>query len=292
MNRRLVGVALVLGIATGLAAACTASGSDSATSLPAEGSAEGAGDSAGGAGGAEGPRKSGGAERQNVDQPGVNRMLVRTANIDLTAADVGKAADGARHIAIAQGGYSGQEDVREDSATLTLRIPSDRFDDALGALSRLGTVTRGNQRVDDVTEEVVDLDSRVATQRASVDRIRTLLAKATTVEEIVRIEQELTTREADLESLEQRRQALGGEVAMSTVTINVSKSTAPRAVQREESSGFVAGLSDGWAAFLGAGAVTLRVLGALLPFLLVLAVPGVPAYRWWRRRRTAAVQGS
>jgi uncharacterized protein DUF4349 len=293
MNRRLVGVALVLGIATGLATACTASGSDSATSLPVEGSADGAADSAGTASGADQPRKSGGAERENVDQPGVNRNLVRTANIDLTAADVGKVADGARDIAITQGGYSGQEDVREDTATLTLRIPSDRFDEALGELSKLGTVTRSNQRADDVTEEVVDLDSRIATQRASVDRVRTLLAKATTVDEIVRIEQELTTREADLESLEQRRQALGGEVAMSTVTINVSRSTAPRAVQREEeSSGFVAGLSDGWGAFLDAGAVTLQVLGAVLPFLLVLAVPGVPAYRWWRRRRTAAVQGS
>jgi hypothetical protein len=293
MNRRLAGVALVLGIATGLATACTAGGSDVATSMPVEGSADGAQDSAGGSGGADQPRKSGGAERENVDQPGVNRMLVRTANIDLTAHDVGKVAAGARDIAIAQGGYSGQEDVREDTATLTLRIPSDRFDQALGELSELGTVTRSNQRADDVTEEVVDLDSRITTQRASVDRIRTLLAKATTVDEIVRIEQELTTREADLESLEQRRQALGGQVALSTVTIKVSRSTAPPAVQREEeSSGFVAGLSDGWHAFLDAGAVTLQVLGAVLPFLLVLAVPGVLGYRWWRRRRIAAVQES
>jgi hypothetical protein len=292
MNRRLVGAALMLGIATGLATACSAGGSDSATSMPVEAGA--AGDSAGGTGGADqGQKSDAGAERQHVDQPGVNRMLVRTASIDLTAADVGKVADGARDIAVTQGGYSGQEDVREETATLTLRIPSDRFDQAMGELAKLGKVVRSNQKADDVTEQVVDLDSRIATQRASVDRVRALLARATTVDEIVRIEQELTTREADLESLEQRRQALGGQVALSTVTINVSKSTAPPTVQREEeSSGFVTGLSDGWGAFLDAGAVTLQVLGAVLPFLLVLAIPGVPAYRWWRRRQTAAVQGS
>jgi hypothetical protein len=292
MNRRLVGVALVLGIATGLATACSASGSDSATSMPVEAGA--AGDSPSGTGGGDQGQKSGaGAERQHVDQPGVNRMLVRTANIDLTAADVGKVATGARDIAVTHGGYSGQEDVREETATLTLRIPSDRFDQALGELAKLGKVIRSDQKADDVTEQVVDLDSRIATQRASVDRVRALLARATTVDEIVRIEQELTTREADLESLEQRRQALGGQVALSTVTINVTRSTAPPTVQHEEeSSGFVAGLSDGWGAFLDTGAVTLQVLGAVLPFLLVLAIPGVPAYRWWRRRRTAAVQGS
>jgi phage shock protein PspC (stress-responsive transcriptional regulator) len=108
------------------------------------------------------------------------------------------------------------------------------------------------------------------------------------VDEIVRIEEELTTRESDLESLEQRRQALGGQVAMSTVTIRISKTSAPATPRQDESSGFLAGVSDGWGAYLDAGAVTLRVIGAVLPFLLVLAVPAVSVIRWWRRRRTTA----
>jgi hypothetical protein len=75
---------------------------------------------------------------------------------------------------------------------------------------------------------------------------------------------------------------------MSTVTMRVSRTDAVPAAQ-EESSGFLAGLSDGWGAFLDAGAGTLRVLGAVLPFLVVLGVPTALAIRWWRRRRTAAV---
>jgi hypothetical protein len=225
--------------------------------------------------------------KQDIDQPGVNRALVRTATLALTATDVGAAVDHARDIAATGGGYAGREEVRRDAATLTLHIPSDRFDKALGELSDLGSVTSRTQSAEDVTEQVVDLESRVATQRASVDRVRTLLTRANTVDEIVRIEQEVTTREADLESLEQRRQALSGQVAMSTVTISVTKSDAVAATP-DESGGFLAGLSDGWHAFLDAGAATLRVLGAVLPFLLVLAVPAVPAIRWYRRRRLAA----
>jgi hypothetical protein len=289
MNRRIVGAALVLGLATGLATACSAdSGSEAATPFSADSA-----DSSG-AGGAEEPNatdqgeKPGAVGNRDISQPGVDRTLVRTATIELAATDVGKAVGQARDITATEGGYAGREEVREQYATLTLHIPSDRFDQALDELSGLGKVISREQSAEDVTEQVVDLDSRIATQRASVDRVRALLAKATTVDEIVRIEQEVTGREADLESLLQRRQALAGQVAMSTVTIRVSRSDAPIAVRQDDSSGFVAGLSDGWGAFLDAGAVTLRVIGAVLPFVLVLAVPAVLAIRWRRRRRTAA----
>jgi hypothetical protein len=284
MNRRLVSVALMVGIATALASACSATDSASTASAPVRA------DSAGSGG--ESNATGQGAAQQKVDQPGVDRMLVRTATIELASADPAATVDRARDVATKEGGYTGGEDLRRDSATLTLQIPSNEFDRALDELSKLGKVISREQAAEDVTEQVVDLDSRIATQRASVERIRALLAKAGTVDEIVRIESELTTREADLESLERRRQALGGQVAMSTITLRVSKTTAPATPPQEESGGFVAGLSDGWGAFLDAGSVALRVLGAVLPFVVVLAVPGVPVYRWWRRRRLAAAQPS
>lgn len=280
MNRRLIGVALALCVAAGLAGACSASsGSDAANTaaLPKEASGSG--------GSAPADQKAG---QQNIDQPGVDRTLIRTATMALTAGDVGETVKRVRGVATTEGGYSGQEEVRTDNASLTLRVPSDRFDHAISELSGLGKVTSLDQSAEDVTEQVVDLDSRIATQRASVDRVRALLARATTVDEIVRIEGELTNRESDLESLEQRRQALGGQAAMSTVTVRITKSDAP-AVVHQEASGFVAGLTDGWGAFLNTGGVTLQVLGAVLPFLLVLGIPGVFAYRWWRKRRSAAV---
>jgi len=287
MNGRLVGVMLMAGVVTGLVTACsaTSSGNDSAqAAAPVEaGTAD-----ASGAGGSKSTGQQSGSTAGDVEQPGLDRSLVRTATIEMRAGDVAATVEGATDIAVTEGGYAGREDVREESATLVLHIPSDRFDGALGDLSKLGKVTSREQSADDVTEQVVDLDSRVSSQRASVDRVRTLLNRAGTVDEIVRIEQELTTREADLESLEQRRQALAGQVALSTVTMRISKSTAPSAAaKQEESGGFLAGLSDGWGAFLDAGAVTLRVIGAVLPFVLVLAIPAAVVIRYRRRRRTS-----
>jgi hypothetical protein len=287
VNRGLVSVGLMLGVAFGLATACSGSGSggsNSEAAAPYE--AEDAGDADESKSTGQG-EKSGVADDRNISQPGVDRALVRTATIELAAGNVSETVDRARDIVATAGGYTGQEEVREQSATLALRVPSDRFDQALDELSELGRVLSRDQTAEDVTEKVVDLDSRIATQRASVSRVRALLARASTVDEIVRIEEELTTRESDLESLEQRRQALAGQVAMSTVTIRIGKTSAPATPPQDESSGFLAGLSDGWGAFLDAGAVTLRVLGAVLPFL-VLAVPAIPVIRWWRRRRTTA----
>jgi uncharacterized protein DUF4349 len=282
MNGRLVGALLLFGSMTALATACTSSDNDTSSAGAAAPYEAGAGDS--------GASKSDGqsAKAEQIDQPGVDRSLVRTAQLDLSARDVVATVDRARDIAATGGGYAGRESVRDESATLVLHIPSDRFDAALGELSKLGDVRSRTQSAEDVTEQIVDLQSRIATQRASVERVRALLAKATTVDEIVRIEQELTTREADLESLEQRSQSLSGQVALSTVTMQVRKSTAPPVAQ-EEPTGFVAGVSDGWGAFLDAGAVTLRVLGAVLPFALVLAIPAALLLRWRRRRRTPAV---
>jgi hypothetical protein len=287
MKHRLVGVAALLGVAAALVTACTGSSGDAADSAVA-GAPYQAEDSGGAAGE---PRsageKPGATAKEEISQPGVDRKLVRTATIDLTAGDVVETVDRARDIAVREGGYAGREQVRDTSATVTLHIPSDRFDPALGDLSGLGEVVSREQDAEDVTEQVVDLNSRIATQRASVARVRALLAKAGTVDEIVRIEQEVTTREADLESLEQRSQALAGQVAMSTVTVRIEQTTTAPPPPPAEASGFVAGLAAGWDAFLGAGTVALQVVGALLPFLLVLGVPAALVLRWRRRRRTA-----
>ncbi|MFI7677384.1 DUF4349 domain-containing protein [Actinophytocola sp. NPDC049390] len=288
MKHRLVGAAAMLGIAAALVTACTA-GSGST----ADGAAAPAPYEAESAGGAGEPRSTGAGEKpaatakKEISQPGVDRKLVRTATMELVATDVVATVDRARDVAVRENGYAGREQVRDTSATLTLHIPSDRFDQALDALSGLGKVVAREQSAEDVTEQVVDLDSRIATQRASVDRVRALLARANTVDEIVRIEQEVTAREAELESLQQRSQALAGQVAMSTVTIRIGRTAAPPAPEPEKASGFLAGLSAGWDAFRGAGAVTLEVIGAVLPFVLALAIPVVAALRWWRRRHPA-----
>jgi hypothetical protein len=251
-------------------------------------------DSAQAGGGAAAPAPAQ-APAQKADQPAIaDRKLIRTANLELAAANVVDVTNRARDIAVTFGGFAGQEDVRGDEASITLHVPAAQFDRALGQLSGLVAIDKVRSRSEnaqDVTEQLVDTDSRITTQRASVERVRGLLAKAQSVAEIVQIESELTKRESDLESLEKTHESLSGQVALAQVTVKVTKDVRPPpAVQQQDSGGFLAGLAGGWRAFLATGGVLLRVLGALLPFLVVLGIPGVIWARRWLRRRRAIAQ--
>jgi hypothetical protein len=234
---------------------------------------------------ADGKGQTSGAPVGRIGGP--ERKLVRSARLALTAPDVKAAVDQARQIAIGAGGFTGAEHTDSSSATLTLSVAADKLDAALGQLATLSgtTVTSREQTAQDVTDQTVDVEARLATQRASVERVRALLARANSVSEIASVEGELTTRESELESLQRRRDALVGSVAMSTVTLSVS---APAPAPANSGGGFLGGLAGGWDAFLAFGGGVLTVLGALAPFLLVLGTPAVAAFWWFRRRRAVS----
>ncbi|MEV4051596.1 DUF4349 domain-containing protein [Amycolatopsis sp. NPDC049688] len=236
----------------------------------------------------QGSGKSG-AEKVTPPQAGAtDRKLSRSARLELAATKVTDVVAQARGIAQGAGGYTGQESTGDESATLSLAVPADKLDGVLDQLSHLGTrLVKRELNTQDVTEQVVDVEARLATQRASVERIRALLARATSVSEIASVESELTSREAALESLEQQRNSLAGSVAMATVAMTVRSVAAPPP-PGEDHSGFFGGLAGGWHAFLIFGGALLTVLGAIAPFLLFLAPLG--GLVWWlhRRRRVPA----
>ncbi|MCR6485442.1 DUF4349 domain-containing protein [Amycolatopsis sp. OK19-0408] len=216
-----------------------------------------------------------------------DRKLSRSARLELTATKVVDVVAQARGVALGAGGYTGQESTSDDSATLSLAVPSDKLDPVLDQLSHLGSsLVKRELSTQDVTEQVVDVEARLTTQRKSVERIRALLSQATSVSDITSIEAELTTRESALESLEQQRNSLAGSVAMATVAMSIRSVAAPPPPS-EDHSGFLGGLAGGWDAFLTFGGGLLTVLGAVAPFLLIVGPLGFVA--WWlnRRRRLA-----
>lgn len=220
----------------------------------------------------------------------VDRSIIRTASVTIQAAAVRSAADRARAIAAAAGGAVTSEQttidpVDEDRslATLVLRVPADRLDAVLTDLAELGDLRDQTQSAVDVTGEVVDLEARIATQRASIERVRLLLSKAESIGDVVIIESELTRREADLEALLSRQAALADQTAQSTVTLVV---LGPDAAAPEEEAGFLAGLRAGWDAFVAASTALLTGLGAVLPFAVLALALGLPLVAWWRRHES------
>ncbi|GAA2663150.1 MULTISPECIES: DUF4349 domain-containing protein [Actinosynnema] len=223
------------------------------------------------------------------EQPGEvlsGRDLVRTADVDLVSGDVDGVVARVGAAAEERGGFVASESSSGSRGTAVVRVPGERFEDFLGALGGLDgvSVERREVRTEDVTEQVVDVQARLATQRASVERVRALLDRAATTAEIAQIEGELTRRQADLESLQGRLESLKGRVALSTVTV-VVRAEAGKAAP-DGPPGFLDALRGGWDALVVALAFVLAALGASLPFLVVLAIP-VTALVVLRRRRRA-----
>ncbi len=91
---------------------------------------------------------------------------------------------------------------------LVLRVPESSVDQALAQITGAAGVGRSSavgERARTSRGDLADLQSRVATQRASVERIRALMGKAGSLQDVVLLESEVTKREADLEALEARR---------------------------------------------------------------------------------------
>ncbi|WP_255657730.1 DUF4349 domain-containing protein [Actinoplanes sp. L3-i22] len=206
-----------------------------------------------------------------VDQ----RSIIYTGTITIQVKDVNAAAAQATGIAGGTGGFIGGDDRQSggggtDTATLKLRIPADKFASALEQIGKLGTEKSRAISTEDVTEQVVDLDARISVQQARVDSGRKLLGQAKSLNDLVMLEKEVATRESDLASLQAKKRRLADLSALSTVTVVLLGPDVPAPAGDTQEPGFLSGLADGWHGLLASLSVLLVIIGALLPWLLVL----------------------
>ncbi|HEX5534384.1 MAG TPA: DUF4349 domain-containing protein [Actinomycetales bacterium] len=175
-------------------------------------------------------------------------------------------------------------------ARLVVRVPTDEMTNAMNQLAGVGKELGRWSSETEVETALVDLESRVATQTASVARVRKLMDQATSIADVVALENELAKREANLESLKAQLDSLAGQAAMATITVVLQ--TPERVAHLDEENGFLGGLRAGWLALVASTTALLTVVGALLPFLFVAAVIGLPLLAWRRRVRAAKATAS
>lgn len=159
------------------------------------------------------------------------------------------------------------------SQALVVRIPSDRFDDFFREATKgVGRFEEKNIRVRDVTEEFVDVESRIRNMKEMELRYVGLLEKAVSVKDVLEIEREVGELRSEIESLEGRLKLLQSQVSFSTLTMTYYEEV-------DSGVGFwkqvKEGLANGWEGFL----TFLVVLVNLWPvFPLLLLVFGL--LRW------------
>jgi hypothetical protein len=201
----------------------------------------------------------------------VQRELVRTAQISVEVTDPAASSRQVRFAAAGVNGFVTEEQSSETGGLLVLRVPADALDRLVDDIAAVGRVVGRSSQVLDATEEVVDLDARVASQQAGVVRVRALLAEAVSISDVVAIESELARREADLDSLTSRLEALRDRVALSTLTVDLRSPGVPP-VGDQPPAGFRDGLAAGWDGLRAAGTAAAAIIGFLLPFLPVVAM--------------------
>ncbi|NNG35503.1 DUF4349 domain-containing protein [Nakamurella aerolata] len=324
------------GSAAGAASAGAATDGDAADGTATDGAAGdraagAAGETAPATAGATAGAATGGADRNEgstgarVAPEAAQRQIVKTANLALavtvepTATPAG--ADPAtvtanrdkdekalrdkvngiavkvRNVATAAGGQTADSEATGTSYSITLRVPVAKYDSAMAQLRELGDVT-GTESSQDVTGQLADMDGRIKTMQDGITRVRQLLAKATKIEDIITIEDELNGREQELESVLRQRASVGDQAAMSTIVFAITGAvgTPPAAAPapaEPEKSGFAAGLSGAWGFVKGIGAALAVLAGALIPLLPVLAVLAaivLLAVRWRRQHPQRALQ--
>jgi hypothetical protein len=235
----------------------------------------------------------GGQPSQGVPPGGVQRALVRTAQLTVEVGDPAGAMRQVRTATAAAGGFVTDEQTSDTGSWVTLRVPADALDRLTDDIAAYGRVTARSTQVFDATEESVDLDARVASQQASVARVRSLLAQAESIGDVVAIESELSRREADLDSLTRRLEALRDQVTMSTLTVDLHAPAAPP--PGGPAPGFLDGLAAGWDGLRALGSGVGAAVGFVLPFLPVVALLAGVGWlfrRIVRGRRTPAPAAS
>lgn len=156
----------------------------------------------------------------------LGRDIIYTASIAVEVNDVAEATTEASRIMQRFGGLLfGQETTggTDPRTVLVFRVLPGDFSAALDALGSIGTVRNQQVSADDVTERVVDLESRINTAAASVERLRTLLANATNINDIADLENQLLQRETNLETLRGQLRTIQDQVDLATITLTITE---------------------------------------------------------------------
>lgn len=174
---------------------------------------------------------SGDAKQQTIPVPQAfeaDRALILTANVALRAKDAWTVSDQVQRIAFGFGGdvlsltQSGAGENR--SATLQVRVPQGRFNDAIRQIRDIGDIEVLSSNIEgkDVTEQFVDLQARLKAKQDEEQRYLALLARADKVDDILKIDSVLAQVRTQIEQLTGQVNSIKSRTTFSTITVQVS----------------------------------------------------------------------
>ena len=162
-----------------------------------------------------------------ADEPeviGARRVMIYNVAVRLVVLNIANTQRDIRAKAEAAGGYL----LSLDGQTITVRVPADRMNATLDYLQTLGEVTDRQMTGEDVTDQLRDLNIRLANAQQARSRLLELVAKAQKTEDVLKIEKELTRLTEQIETLKGKLAMIGERVRFATITIQLNSPLAQR----------------------------------------------------------------
>jgi len=230
----------------------------------------------------------------------IDRKITRTANLEVSVDNVLESVQKVEDIAVVAGGFvsnsslavtSSEEDNGIETATVKIRVPAEAYTDVLGQLRGIAKEVRSqSEDTQEVTEEYTDLQSRIRNLEATEGRYLDLLSRATTISDILSLEDRLTSVRGQIEEAQGRINVLDDLTDLATISIRLVLPAVVTPVEEEGSQGWV---EDAWEESWNASQDVLIVVGSIaiatvvfLPWFLVPTLIGLVAWRILGRRIT------
>jgi hypothetical protein len=290
---RIAGAVAGLLLVAGVLGACSKA-QDKFSNVSAEvtSSSDSGGSSGGGSDAADTARVATGAalpKGANVgSQVADDRDVIYTGTLTVRVTDAEQAAADARDLADAAGGYLASSDAElegDRQVKVTLRFPAEDFDEVMADVAELGHVDGSKIDSKDVTDQVVDLQGHLENAQTSAKRLRELLAEAQDVQHVIAIEDRLTQREVEIESITGQLEVLQDQVDLATVRATFTEKE--QAAVSDDLPGPLAALRAGGVAVVNIGAFAIAAAAFALPFI-PFALLAWWLVRRWRRNRLPA----
>jgi hypothetical protein len=224
---------------------------------------------------------------------GQGPRIIRTASLIVQVAN-GKfdsALTRLIDLAAREGGYvAGSSAVSDDSerirtGTITFAVPSDKYEETISQVRGFGTVQAFNSSAQDVSAQYVDLQARLKNAEAQRDAMLALLQRATSINDILNIQNQIGQVTGQIEQLKGQISYLEHATGYSTINVTL-REAAVLAPRTTDDLGIQGALHSALYNFFQSVDFMVVALGALAPYLLI-ALAGFGVFTFWRRRRLA-----
>lgn len=226
----------------------------------------------------------------------MERKIIKNADVNIQVDDYDVTVEALKNKVISEGGYVANESVSGTgpqgiiNGNLQVRLPALRFEAFLSGMEGMGKVTGRNIYTQDVTEEYVDVESRLKALRTKEERLLSILSKSGTLNDILAVENELANTRVELESLQGKLRFLNNRTEFSSINIGI------RQVMTSTQQISTTGLTGVWMrareAFVQAVNTILVDTGKLvvlvssaLPYLFVTGLLGLGIWGWTKRKK-------